>query len=324
MNLLGGYGSSEEEGEEIKATDVHTSAGGSSSSSSRATTVPQRCGQKSRKVVLDYRRLPISRPLVSAAGPIPDVEKIPEPDQGLLEKAAEEEKRREEEAQRIAEQEDEEQDEEEGSSWFQPGMVPTAPAPLLPAPKLPMRSNADTVQTEKQQQGEVADEVDIDFSSLGRAREKPQTAPGATAWLLKKAVSPTVRETATEIPASILKHPMLRGLRDSEELECVSSNGVATHVNADAMRDPSWELNKLVGTAGQTGFIKGAKVPSEVSMYEADRWEESGHANVSRYQKRKHQINWLANEAIESEAELLDRLAAKRQEKYQTAAKYGW
>lgn len=69
---------------------------------------------------------------------------------------------------------------------------------------------------------------------------------------------------------------------------------------------------------------KGKSVPEEVSMYEASRWKETTHADPSKVQKRKHQINWLAHDAIENEAELLDRNASGRLTKAQTSMKYGW
>eukprot|EP00375_Theileria_parva_P002492 XP_765170.1 hypothetical protein [Theileria parva strain Muguga] len=55
---------------------------------------------------------------------------------------------------------------------------------------------------------------------------------------------------------------------------------------------------------------------------------EDGHVittNVARRtQKRKHQINWLAMEAQDKEAEILEQTIHMRKSKRETQMKYGW
>merc|ERR1712066_932633 len=93
-------------------------------------------------------------------------------------------------------------------------------------------------------------------------------------------------------------------------------------IAADDMKDPDWYMSNQI--SGGPGLHKGKKVASEVSMYEAKTWAKTTHADPSRVQKRKHQINWLAHEAMENEASLMARNAAGLLTKAQTLAKYGW
>ncbi|CAK0845755.1 unnamed protein product, partial [Prorocentrum cordatum] len=88
------------------------------------------------------------------------------------------------------------------------------------------------------------------------------------------------------------------------------------------MMDPDWSMNNLIH--GGPGLHSGKTVAEEVSMYETEAWKKTTLANPNRTQKRKHQINWLAQEAIDKEAEMLDRQANGRMSKGQTAMKYGW
>mmetsp|Transcript_12352 Transcript_12352/g.43510 ORF Transcript_12352/g.43510 Transcript_12352/m.43510 type:complete len:123 (+) Transcript_12352:759-1127(+) len=106
---------------------------------------------------------------------------------------------------------------------------------------------------------------------------------------------------------------------DRKQLQCLGS---IPHIQQDAVRDPNWYWSNQL--SGGPGLHPGKKVPLEVSMYNADSWEHTTHADPSRTQKRKHQINWLAHDAIEKEAEMLDRMAAGRLTKAQTHKKYGW
>merc|ERR1739845_88612 len=108
-----------------------------------------------------------------------------------------------------------------------------------------------------------------------------------------------------------------------EDLEQMRSTKHFIQIQADEMRDPDWQPHNQI-QGGGPGLHKGKKVPEEVSMYEAGHWQHTTHANPSRIQKRKHQINWLAQEAMDKEAELLDRNATSRLTKSQTQMKYGW
>merc|ERR1711974_173093 len=95
-----------------------------------------------------------------------------------------------------------------------------------------------------------------------------------------------------------------------------------TAIKAEELRDPDWYMANQV--AGGPGLHKGRSVAVEVSNYDTAKWGQTKHANPSRVQKRKHQINWLAQEAMEKEAEMLDRNATSRLTKSQTSLKYGW
>merc|ERR1719440_691289 len=100
-----------------------------------------------------------------------------------------------------------------------------------------------------------------------------------------------------------------------------SSDGLP-HIHGDSMKDPNWHQKDSLSTS--LSLHRGSKVPAEMSMYEKDQWESTTHANPTRIHKRKHQINWLAHEAMQKEAELLDRNVSGKITKAQTAAKYGW
>lgn len=109
----------------------------------------------------------------------------------------------------------------------------------------------------------------------------------------------------------------------AEEIEEMRSINSFTQIDAEQIRDPDWFMQSCINGGGP-GLHSGKTVPSEMSMYEARSWSGTTHANPSRVQKRKHQINWLAHDAMEKEAELLDRAATSRLTKSQTQMKYGW
>ena len=107
-----------------------------------------------------------------------------------------------------------------------------------------------------------------------------------------------------------------------EDLAQMRATSKFRNIKADDMRDPNWYMTNQI--TGGPGLHKGKTVTPEVSMYDSETWRRTTHADPSRIQKRKHQINWLAHEAIEKEAELLDRAASTRLSKSQTSLKYGW
>lgn len=266
--------------------------------------------KQKQKLVLHFSRLPTSRPLQLQSGSVKDRREL-EPDAGDLEKVERaKQKEHDEASNEECSDEDDSEAAEDGSEWFQP--TETLIQPLLPAPKQVSHTG------NRQGPGLLGDEVFIDLGSFGRAKEKPRTDPSATAWLVQAVSAPEVTEGGVLLPESILKHPMLRGLRD----ELDEARTSITHIKAEAMKDPSWQMSSLL--VGQPGFPRVSRVPSEVSMYEAETWETTAHANPTRHQKRKHQINWLAHEAMQQEAEMLDRCAWGRMTKAQTQARYGW
>ncbi|CAE8649087.1 unnamed protein product, partial [Polarella glacialis] len=176
---------------------------------------------------------------------------------------------------------------------------------------------------------EAGDDVDVHFHRAGRPRDKPRADPSALAWVVQSARAPDVDEGLGILPDSLLKHPMMRERPDRadgpspEELSQMrAEKREFVHIRADAMKDPNWQMSSLL--AGQPGISHLSKLSEEASMYDAAQWESTAHANPTKYQKKKHQINWLAHEAMEKEAELLDRGAVQRMTKAQTQARYGW
>merc|ERR1712048_518330 len=135
-----------------------------------------------------------------------------------------------------------------------------------------------------------------------------------------------------EVPANVASHPMFNVADktsastpdgpSAEDLDRMRSTKSFTKIAAADLQDPDWYMQNSM--SGGPGLHKGKKVALEVSNYDSDKWQGTTHANPSRVQKRKHQINWLAQEAMEKEAELLDRNATARLTKSQTQMKYGW
>eukprot|EP00931_Biecheleriopsis_adriatica_P033857 TRINITY_DN19632_c0_g1_i1.p1 TRINITY_DN19632_c0_g1~~TRINITY_DN19632_c0_g1_i1.p1 ORF type:complete len:306 (+),score=88.66 TRINITY_DN19632_c0_g1_i1:121-1038(+) len=305
MKILSGYGSSDEDEEEVGNTEK--------GSRGVVKSQPTVTADSRRKVRLHYSKLPISRPLLApgTSAAIPKQQE-PEADAGELEKA---------EA-RAAQASSQRRD--SGSEGSDSDEVRSCGTPDLQVSWLPAPKNLPASEP-----GALGSEVDIDFASAGKPKEKPQAAADATAWLIKAASAPDVEEGEEKLPASFLKHPMLRTLHGTpdgptpEELEHLQSKAaMVTHIHAAEMKDPDWQMNSLF--AGQPGFHRGGKVPAEVSQYDAETFNSSTLANPSRTQKRKHHINWLASEAIEKEAEHLDRAAGGRLTKAQTMGRYGW
>merc|ERR1712139_252102 len=139
--------------------------------------------------------------------------------------------------------------------------------------------------------------------------------------------APDVEENV-DLPKDVMNHPMFRndatagagGDRPSlAELDELKSMKFMKTISASDVQDPDWYMNNQIQGPGLN-----KKVTEEVSMYEQKTWNKTTHANPTKNHKRKHQINWLAHEAMEKEAELLDRAASSRLTKAQTSMKYGW
>lgn len=187
----------------------------------------------------------------------------------------------------------------------------------LPAPKV-------TLGSESSQSSAVR----IDLSGLGRLKNKQHQKFVDVAGLIHKEIDHDVEEE--EVRENFQNHSMFNegsqtGCSNGptrEELDEMRSVRNFTKIQADDMKDPNWYMTNQI--AGGPGLHKGKKVPAEISSYDSNHWHGTTHANPSRIQKRKHQINWLANEAMEKEAELLDRNVSNKLTKAQTQMKYGW
>lgn len=288
------------------------------------------------KCKVDYDRLPVSRPLLGNVTPVVSsciAYQELEPDLGLLEKSQAERQRvrlRQECPERkiqetcpeiegcalSSETSDSEVDNAQG--MLDPDQYSSVDATCQRSLGLPAPKNTHNG---------LEEEVQIDFDSAGKPKEKPRAMPGATSWLVQAAGVPDIVEAET-LPKSILSHPMFsekkarRGGASWQDLQRLRSQERFPHIHADAMKDATWHAGDLLSSTMM--HHKGKRLPSEVSMYDAEQWQTTSHANPSKIQKRKHQINWLAHEAMEKEAELLDRSAASRLTKAQTVAKYGW
>ncbi|CAL1131760.1 unnamed protein product [Cladocopium goreaui] len=194
-------------------------------------------------------------------------------------------------------------------------------------PALPSASSLSWLPAPKKAaQAAGSSQVEIDFESLGRPREKPQVVGSATAWLVQPAVAPQVEEEE-QFPVSLLKHPLLRsagaaGCTEVEAEELESKVSRLVHITAESMQDPDWKMNSLL--VGQPGYMRGHAVPKGVSQFDTDQWNQTTLAYPTRTQSRKSHINWLAQDAINKEAEHLDRAAHGKLSKAQTYGRYGW
>lgn len=168
----------------------------------------------------------------------------------------------------------------------------------------------------------------LDLSGVGRARAKPaEPSPDAVARLLRPTDEP---EDFSRVPEGLHSHPLFKdgGAAagadgpSQDDLQQMRTTKAVAEIRAQDMMDPDWSMNNLIH--GGPGLHKGKTVAEEVSMYETEAWKKTTLANPNRTQKRKHQINWLAQEAIDKEAEMLDRQANGRMSKAQTSMKYGW
>merc|ERR1712039_289348 len=172
--------------------------------------------------------------------------------------------------------------------------------------------------------------VKLDLTGLGRPKAKEQLSPAAVAKLLQGRSEADVAEDFDIVPDGLHEHPLFKNGGAAagadgpsvEDLDQMRKTKAVAQIRAQDMMDPDWSMNNLIH--GGPGLHKGKKVQEEVSMYETDKWKTTTHANPNRIQKRKHQINWLAQEAIDKEAEMLDRKSQGMLTKAQTSLKYGW
>lgn len=298
MELLTGYGSdgsggsSDAEGQlseagQVETTDLTRLRVGSKEKGRAVQSAAAVNGVKRR--VVDYKRLPVSRPLALALG-------------GSLAKGT------------TAAGSDEEPPLKRAAELD--AARPSAGRSLLaslPPPKA-------TLGSEAAQSGSLR----LDLSGVTRLNEAP-TAEAAGLIGCKG-----IRDENGNLPESALSHPMFNDENvivtgdgpTQEELEELRGVKSFKQIQAEDMRDPDWYMNNQV--SGGPGLHRGKRVPLEISMYESSKWQQTTHSNPTRIQKRKHQINWLANEAMDKEAELLDRNATSKLTKSQTQMKYGW
>jgi len=288
MDLLGGYGSGGSDddsgSEDTKATAPKRPQVAQATVKGTATV-----GNGKRKVV-DFSKLPVKRPLVLDNANTED---------GVapLQKAAEAENLR-----------------------LQAGRSLLA---ALPAPKVRLGIDSSI---------DGGSRIDLSEVKASRAASKQvegqrsiiQTESG----IMRGGKAAEVVES-DEVPQELHKHPMFRN--NAEAMPDTRPNHEELHqmrnmkfmsISGDDMKDPDWYMNNQI--QGGPGLHKGKTVTTEMSMYETQTWQKTTHAQPSKCQKRKHQINWLANEAMEKEAELLDRAASSRLTKAQTSLKYGW
>lgn len=296
------------------------------------------CGRKPRRI--DYSRLPVSRPLVTSTTITctrPQTREL-EPDASAFDAKLNAD------ASSCGDHgsplgKGDHQDDDKSSDLGDEALASCAPstagltAPWLPPPKrLPVKKNLGAVEAKYVEAGGAfADEVFIDFGKAGRPSERPRAVAASTTWLLEAPRAPEIEEPAgRDVSDQLLRHPMFRGgvqrvadgPSEADIQQLRGARGGLVHIDQDAVRDPTWCLHNRM--TGGPGLHPGEKVPMEVSQYSSDEWSKTTHADPSRTQKRKHQINWLAHEAIEKEAEMLDRAASGRDIKSKSLMKYGW
>lgn len=175
--------------------------------------------------------------------------------------------------------------------------------------------------------GSRLDLSDINFGRSEKKREISGHIIHTETSIMGGASAPETAENVGLVP----DHPMFRNteaavpdgpsLADINQMKDMKFMNMPT-IKATDVQDPNWYMNNLM--SGGPGLHAGKTVGEEVSAYEQKSWEKTTHANPSKVQKKKHQINWMAHEAMEKEAEMLDRAASSRLTKSQTSMKYGW
>lgn len=287
MEILGGYGSdsSNESDQDAQAP----------APKKPKVAKPEEKSSSNGKRVINFSKLPVSRPLL-----IDDKDGKAE-EEAPLRKAAEAENLR-----------------------LQAGRSLLA---ALPAPKV-------TLGVESDQLGSGS-RIDLSEIKLRPSGDK-QTEVGKDLFhnigsIMRGTSAPEIAESG-EVPQHVMNHPMFRNdatagaggaTPSAEEIHQMKANGMKfLSVTQDQVQDPDWFIHNQM--SGGPGLHKGKSVAEEVSMYEGETWKKTTHANPSKNQKKKHQINWLAHEAMEKEAEMLDRAASSRLTKAQTSMKYGW
>jgi hypothetical protein len=305
MSLVGAYGSDEEDGgsdsgnEAVvapKATPAVASAADqanhSDTSNGRSAGAALDGAPKTKRRV-DVSRLPISRPL-------------------SLDPASHQRDAKGEEAplKRLAELD---------SARVEAGRSLVG---LLPAPRATLGSAGGDVYSGAGAAGGLR----LDLSGL--KKEKPREVSAAEVLRSERSVLLPDLLVEPEVPESAMKHALFGGGGleqdgpSADDLHHMRKLKDFTSIAADDLRDPDWFMANQV--SGGPGLHKGKSVALEVSNYDAGAWKQTTHANPNRTQKRKHQINWLAQEAMEKEAEMLDRNANRTLTKSQTSMKYGW
>lgn len=284
MDLLGGYGS--DGSGDSGEEDAQPSAPKPKTSKPPAGGASSSEGSTGKRKVIDFSKLPVRRPLV-----LDDSDLKGEADEAPLRKAAQLESMR-------------------------GGFLSLLAA--LPPPKVTLGIDVDPMGSGSR----------IDLSEVRPDRKRP--APNVLnqdGGIMRGGVSaPDVHED--EVPQDMLNHPMFRkdgevmDRPSAEDLHQMKSMKFIKAVKAEDVQDPNWYMNNQM--SGGLGLGAGKKVTQEVSMYEKKDWEKTTHAAPSKVQKKKHQINWMAHEAMEMEAEMLDRNASSRLTKSQTSMKYGW
>eukprot|EP00439_Symbiodinium_sp_Y106_P054245 s2451_g7.t1 len=127
-------------------------------------------------------------------------------------------------------------------------------------------------------------------------------------------------EEAAEVPENVFNHPMFS--TDTAQPDGPSVDDLLELILSCILHDPDWYMKNQID--GGPGLLTKKRVADDVSMFDGRGWRQTTHANPNKTQKRKHQINWLATEAMEKEAEMLERGQQKILSKAQTHAKYGW
>lgn len=141
-------------------------------------------------------------------------------------------------------------------------------------------------------------------------------------------ISDPIREDQA-VPDAVINHKMFSNgpagdgptREDLEEMKATKHNFV--FLKQTDLQSSDWQRQNMISGADQS-LANNRKVNPECSNFESKRWAQTTHAAPSKQQKTKNQINYLAGEAISNEAELLDRNSSGKLSKAQTSLKYGW
>lgn len=181
-------------------------------------------------------------------------------------------------------------------------------------PKSPPKRESDEEEEEEEKEEAVA----TSFFNFAEDEAMPEEAIIPVSVLEPIAEEPAPVEKEEEEPKPkrpILPLCMMAGLTANErqELRDAENSNSITDVRGENLNDPQWFLKSAGKKTTVTGII------TDVFESQADKVGES-----TGLQKRKHQINSLAQEYIQHGAEWMEKSAINKGDQGKTAKKYGW
>jgi len=187
--------------------------------------------------------------------------------------------------------------------------------PGLDLPKSPPKRESDEEEEEEEEEKEEEEAVATSFFNFAEDEAMPEEAIIPVLEPIAEEPAPVEEEEEPKPKRAILPLCMMAGLtaKEIQELRDAENTNSITDVRGENLNDPQWYLKSAGKKTTVTGII------TDVFESQADKVGES-----TGLQKRKHQINSLAQEYIRNGAELMEKSAIIKGDQGKTAKKYGW